>query len=304
MVEYSPLISVLIASYNHQDYIEEALQSIWQQDYPHVEIIVVDDCSPDNSWALLQRLVGKSPLPMKIAQNEKNLGPSGTFNAALAMAQGDLVAFVASDDVFTEQRFSGSITQFSKNSQLQVAYANGRTIDNGNVGELIHRKKALDLLARSPADISHYLYTNSSPLFIQAALFKKQLLDDIGGFETDMLADDWLLNSRIFSSFKHADQYVYIDDEVIYYRQHDGNVHKNYERHEKLKLEFIEKHTPDDLKAEGFSNIYCWAARQRLKQGCFELSWDYYLRGQKYHFHLSRIRFVFSWLSRRLKSIG
>ncbi len=301
MAKYSPLISVLIASYNHQDYIEEALQSIWQQDYPHVEIIVVDDCSPDNSWALLQKLVGKSPLPMKIARNEKNLGPSGAFNAALAMATGELVAFVASDDIFTEQRFSGSVAQFANNQQLQVVYANGRTIENGVLGDLIHKKKAIELLAKVPEEIAHYLYTNSSPLFVQSALYKKKVLDDIGGFDSNLLADDWLLNSRLFCSFNSAEQYAYIPDEVIHYRQHAGNVHKNYQRHERLKIEFIEKHTPQNLKAEGFSNIYYWAAQQRLKQGDFSVAWDYYLRSQKSYFHWSRVRYPLSWLRCRLK---
>ncbi len=301
MAEYTPLISVLIASYHHEKFIEETLSSIWQQDYPHVEIIVVDDCSPDGSWALLQQLVKQSPMPMRIFRNEKNLGPSGTFNAALAVATGELVAFVASDDIFTKQRFTGSVAQFADNQQLQVVYANGRTIENGVLGDLIHKKRAVELLAKVPEEITHYLYTNSSPLFVQSALYKKKVLDDIGGFDSTLLADDWLLNSRLFCSFNTAKQYAYIPDEVIHYRQHAGNVHKNYQRHERLKIEFIEKQTPQNLKAEGFSNIYYWAAQQRLKQGDFSAAWDYYLQSQKSCFHWSRLRYPLSWLRHRLK---
>jgi len=301
MEQQNPLISILIASYNHGKYIEETIRSIWNQTYRNVEIVAVDDCSPDNSWELLQRLVQESPVPMRIARNEHNSGPSTTFNAALAMAEGELAAFVASDDVFTENRFTGSAQLFAEQPSLQVVFANGRTIRDGVVGRRIHAKKALDLLALPLKDIQYSLYTQTSPLFIQAALFRKSTLDRVGGFDSDALADDWLLNSRLFASLEAEDQYAYLDEDVVLYRQHDDNVHKNYLRQERLKLDFIEKHTPEQFKPAGFANIYYWAARQRLKRGEFQLAWEYYHRAQKSQFRWSRIRFVFAWLQYRLK---
>ena len=77
-----PLVSVVIASYNHRDYITETIHSIWRQNYSNIEVIVVDDCSPDDSWMLLQELSIQSPIPMKISRNLKNSGPAETFNAA------------------------------------------------------------------------------------------------------------------------------------------------------------------------------------------------------------------------------
>ena len=287
-----PLVSVLVASYNHAAYIEEAIESIWAQSYPNIEIIVVDDCSTDTSWTLLQKLVSRTPVPMRIFLNSSNQGPAKTFNNALAEARGDLIAFLASDDLYTENRFEHSVHLFLKNKSLKAVYANGRTWDGTSAGDRIHKLKAIELLTRSHIDISKFLYVNSSPLFIQAALFQKEALELIGGFNTDLLADDWLLNAKLFASFTKDENFVYLDEDVVLYRQHPTNIHKNYERHERLKIEFIEKCTPEHLKAEGFSNIYYWAARKRLKRGEFVISWRYFLLSQQYCFHFSRLSFI------------
>ena len=66
MKSTEPLISVLIASYNHAHFIEETIRSIWNQTYKNIEIIIVDDASPDSSVDVLTKLQRKSPITMKI----------------------------------------------------------------------------------------------------------------------------------------------------------------------------------------------------------------------------------------------
>lgn len=288
------LVSVLIASYNHNDYIEEAVRSVWLQPYGYIELIVVDDCSSDNSWETICALQAKSPLPMYIAKNEFNMGPAETFNQAFARSSGELITFLASDDLFATDRLKDSLAQFEANENLKALYANGLTFGDGGPRKRIHGKKAIKLLSRSPEQITRELYINSSPFFIQASLFKRQALEDIGCFDGSLLADDWLLNSRLFASFDSRLNYDYLDQDVVNYRHHDYNVHKNYERHERLKIEFIECHTPSALKLEGFSNIYYWAARQRLQQKDFSMAWRYYCQAQKAHFRFSRLRYCFN----------
>ena len=62
----NPLISVCCVSYNHEKFITKCLESIWNQDYKNIEIIVVDDGSSDNSVNILENLKSKSPFPMTI----------------------------------------------------------------------------------------------------------------------------------------------------------------------------------------------------------------------------------------------
>ena len=102
--------------------------------------------------------------------------------------------------------------------------------------------------------------------------------------------------TRFFESAKSAAEYVYLDQDVIFYRQHDFNVHKNSERHEQLKVDFVEKHTPNSLKAEAFSNIYYWIACQRLKKGQIDSALSFYKRSQTSRFHWNRTAFMARWV--------
>lgn len=290
--QQTPLISVIIASYNHELFIEETISSIWNQAYKNIEIIVVDDCSTDGSWDALKKLKLMSDMPMQVFRNTSNLGPSATLNRALFQASGEFIAFIASDDLFANERFNRSIDLFNSSQDLLAVYANGRTYEAGNIGQLIHKQKAQQLLEKKPKEICRYLYTNSSPLFLQAALFKRSIIESVGGFDDSNLADDWLLNARLFCEFTSKTQYAYIPDVVVFYRQHAENLHKQYHRQEQLKIEFIGKNTPEELKSEGYSNVYYWAALQRLKRDEISISWHYYKKSQSSKFYFKRLQYI------------
>lgn len=304
MAEYTPLISIVMASYNHEAYLEETLRSIWAQAYRNLEIVVYDDCSRDNSWEILMDLHSRSPLPMHIYRNCENEGPAQTFNSALAKSSGDLVALVASDDLFASRRFEGSLKLFSENPDLLAVYANGRRMEEGVEGELVHQERAINLLSNSPKEICDQLYVNSSPLFLQTALFKSSIIKRVGGFDCSLLADDWLLNTRLFSSFTSPSQYAYLEEVVVYYRLHRTNVHKNSKRQERLKIQFIERVTPKELKPEGFSNVYYWVAQIRLSQKRYFTALMYYLRSQACLYRKERSGFIRLLLKKFSKSGG
>jgi glycosyltransferase involved in cell wall biosynthesis len=302
MTDYQPLISVVFASYNHEKYIGETVASIWRQPYRNIEIVIVDDCSPDGSWALLQDLQARSPLPMRVGRNSQNRGPATTLNAALKLASGELIALFSSDDLFSEDRFTRAVALFAAKPALQIVYGNGLTFTADERMERVHKPRVKALLEREPAEISRYLYTHVSPLFLQTTLMRRELIEQIGGFDPQLLADDWLLNSRIFSQLASRDQFAYLDEVMFLYRLHPHNVHRDTERQHRLKLEFVEKHTPDDLKPEAFSNIHYLLARSDLNSLKFAESWRHYRLGQQHKFQWRHARFPWSWVRRWLKA--
>lgn len=270
-----PFISVLIPSYNHQDYVGETLESIWSQNYSNLEIIVVDDCSSDNSRQRLQHLQQRSPVPVKLHFNEVNQGVAATLNRALSFAQGDLVAIIASDDLLAPDCLSEAVRRFEENPLLKVVYGNGRVLEGRVLGRRVHKQKVADLLAQEPKKIAEYLLTHVSPLFIQSALFKRELLLEIGGMDGQLLADDWQLNARVFQALNSRNEFGYIDNDQFYYRLHDTNVHRNYQRQRDLKLEFVEHVTPPALRATARSNIHYAIARQALDAGLIGEAWKH-----------------------------
>ena len=108
----NPLLSVCCVSYNHEKFIPKCLESIWNQDYKNIEIVVVDDGSSDNSVNILENLKSKSPFPMTILtqQNTGNIGKN--FNRAINSAKGKFIAFISCDDFFYEDMASSQIDIF------------------------------------------------------------------------------------------------------------------------------------------------------------------------------------------------
>lgn len=109
-----PQISVCIASYNHENYIYAALESVINQDYENLEIIVVDDCSTDNSVAEIKRFAKK--YPVTFIQQEENQGPSLTTNRAIKAAKGEFVAFLGSDDLMLPGRLHAQARHLMENN--------------------------------------------------------------------------------------------------------------------------------------------------------------------------------------------
>ncbi len=298
-----PLISVLIPSYNHAEYITETIESIWQQPYQKIEIVVVDDCSTDRSFDILRALQKRSPVVMQLHLNERNLGPKATVNRALQLSHGDLIIPFASDDKFAPNRVERQVREFHENPELRIIYGNGYIIRNGDKTRKLHGPEIAELLSREPEEILHFLYTHASPLFLQCALMRRDFLLAVGAYDGDLLADDWLLNVRMFESMKSKKEFRYIDDESVYYRQHDANLHKNFERQSRLKLEFVGQHTPDPLKAEAYANIHYDVARAALSNGLWGEAIRHFRASQSSQFNIKRLgfltKFARKWLKRR-----
>lgn len=292
MGEYQPLISVLVPSYNHERYIRNTLESIWRQPYRNIEIVVVDDCSKDNSWALLCELKEESTLRMRIALNERNLGAAATLNKALGLAQGELIVLFASDDLFTEDRFSKAVRLFETLPELKIVYANGRAFQGEKAGRRIHDERVRKLLSSGLDEIRHYLYTHVSPLFMQTALLRRELLEQVGGYDVSILADDWYMNARIFDMLHSREEFTYLNEDVVLYRVHEENVHKNFDRQSRLKLEFVEKHAPDKWKAEAYSNIHYSLAKAALARELTEKARHHLVESLRARFRIRRLAFA------------
>ena len=97
MKEKTPLVSILIPSYNHEDYIGQCIKSILAQTYTNFELIIVDDCSSDKSAEIIQNITDKR---LFFFQNKFNKGLNSTLNEAFKHAHGDFITFLGSDDFF------------------------------------------------------------------------------------------------------------------------------------------------------------------------------------------------------------
>lgn len=100
-----PLVSIIITSYNYEDYIKECIDSCLTQDYPFCEVIVVDDCSEDNTPEILNGYKDK----VKVVCHKENKGQLGTFFTGLEHAAGDFTVFVDADDFLDQDAISAHL---------------------------------------------------------------------------------------------------------------------------------------------------------------------------------------------------
>lgn len=120
-----PLVTTVIPSYNHAQYIEQSMQSVLDQDYPNIQLIVVDDGSKDESHTVIRNFAERNPL-VEIILNNENRGQSAVFNQAIAIAKGEFIQLLPSDDWYLPQKTRLQVEKFLTSSQdVGVIYGRG-----------------------------------------------------------------------------------------------------------------------------------------------------------------------------------
>ena len=131
-----PLVTIGITCYNAADTIERALESAFRQDWPNIEILVIDDLSSDGSVARVERVIAQRE-HARLIRHAANTGPAGARNTILAQAGGEFVAFFDDDDEAHPGRITAQVQRlraYERHSQstLVACYASGvRRYENG-----------------------------------------------------------------------------------------------------------------------------------------------------------------------------
>lgn len=104
--------SVLLLTYNQEAFVAEALQSLLEQDYESLEIVVSDDCSQDATWRVVEQTVAAYQGAKKVVlnRNSQNLGVADNYNKAFSLASGDVIFSAAGDDISLKSRCSDCIS--------------------------------------------------------------------------------------------------------------------------------------------------------------------------------------------------
>lgn len=124
-------ISVIIPCYNAADYIEHCLSSFERQTFASFDIIIVDDCSNDNTENVIKNYICKTNLSIIYHKNINNLGPAGSRNVGIQISKSDYICFCDSDDWYDEIYLQSMISQAQK-SEADTIICGYRTINENN----------------------------------------------------------------------------------------------------------------------------------------------------------------------------
>jgi len=202
-----PVISVLVLTFNHAQFIESTLRSIVSQGGRccDLEVIIIDDGSTDNTVQKIRNFSEQSKISINLVAkpHEGVASIAGNFLDLIKMASGDYISFLAGDDQYTPNRFVQQLECFNRDSNLVISYANGVNVVEGKVVAKLHNEEVENLLLSSDPVVAYDYVTSCIPaIFIQGILAKSTYLKKIQPFDRDLIADDWVFNIKVFDDLK------------------------------------------------------------------------------------------------------
>ena len=135
MKKMNDLVSIIMPSYNTASYVKDTVQSVFDQTYPNWELIIVDDCSPDNTDEVVAPFL--SDKRIRYLKNEVNSGAAVSRNRALREAKGKWIAFLDSDDLWMPAKLEKQI-RFMKENDYHFSYTNYEEINEAGEVTGVH----------------------------------------------------------------------------------------------------------------------------------------------------------------------
>ena len=189
-------VSIVAVCYNHAKFAVETLESIVNQTYNNIQLIIIDDCSTDNSVEIINNWIDKNNITCTFITNNPNQGLCKTLNKALTHVEGELVQLIACDDVLDLNKIKKNLEVFFKNPAIALVHSNADNIDeNGN-----------------PLDTHYYDFDNigfSGPcnyltqllkdnlVNAPTILYKTEAIRKVGGFDESLFYEDWDMLIRL-----------------------------------------------------------------------------------------------------------
>ncbi len=210
------LISIAMATYNGEEYLRLQLDSILNQTYKNIEIVICDDCSTDGTLKILNEYE-KKYLNIHVYKNEANLGFVKNFEKAISLCNGEYVALADQDDIWLPEKLEVLYNSIEKYSVICSSY---KIIDDKNniISENhSHRIDTRKKIVKNRLDkFKTLLFTN----FVTGCtiLMKRDFINKIFPLPTNCYHDWWI--GLIASYYKEL---KYIDIPLILYRHHDNN---------------------------------------------------------------------------------
>lgn len=224
-----PLISIVVPVYKVEKYLNRCVDSILKQTYPNLEIILVDDESPDACGDICDRYAQADSRIRVIHQ--KNKGLSGARNAGIGIATGDYIGFVDSDDYIAENMYESMLTNMLQND-AQIAIC-GRYYEFEDGKRMVRYKEEIKTTVMT--NVEAIIRMNSFSSFDMAAwdkLYKRELFEGIR-YPEGKLSEDYYV---IYKLFDRTQKVVFNPEPLYFYVQRKNSISRN----KKINYDFVD----------------------------------------------------------------
>ena len=260
----NPLVTVAIPLYNHQNYIEDCLRSVVEQDYKNIELIVIDDGSPDNSYEIAKAfLESQSLLTNYTLKTRANKGMCNTLNEIVELSSGKYFSVMGSDDCWLSDKINDQVNYLEGHEDVTLVHSNSIVINGeGKKGKLIDYSNKVNC-----GLIHEDLIYRRGGINTPSILFKTSVFDDIGYYDPDFKWEDTDFFLRLTKQHKIG----FINKAHTLYRRHDDNMSHNKNRLTFLNDELMricQKNIDNPVHLKYLTlRIYKKSAKVALKSG-------------------------------------
>ena len=247
-MQNSALVSVIIPCYNHENFVQDCIQSIINQDYQNIELIIIDDGSKDNSVQKIEEMVPlcKERFTRFEFRHRPNKGLCRTLNEALEWVRGEYLSTVASDDIWVKEKTTLQAQYLDNNPDSVAVFGNITLIDEYN--NIIQEYKMPFKRHRFEDIFLHRFYIPTPTNMARTKDIKKT-----GGYNPNFIIEDWYMWLKLAESGKFLDC---LPETLAYYRRHDDNLSSKAILMHKGRLEIAQEFSNHKKYKRALKNIY------------------------------------------------
>lgn len=213
-------VSVVLTSYNYGQYLKDTIKSVVNQTFTDWEMVIIDDCSIDNSMDIIMEFAN-SDSRIKVIKNFENQGLKQSIQTALLAVSGDWVAFLESDDMWRTDYLENKVRTIEKYPQSGLIYNDveffGENAENPKkkFSKIVRINKSL----KFPKNMFYNFGCSNLILTMSSVMVKKTLLDNLD-FSTPI---EKLLDWYLYIQLARETDFYYIDQPLTRWRQHPSS---------------------------------------------------------------------------------
>lgn len=215
--------------YNQGHFINDAIKSVVDQAYTNWELVIVDDCSTDNSLKVVTECIEKYGIKdkVRISTNKKNIGYGYSLGKAISESKGELVAIVDSDDVLANKKsLNKSVKAHLDHPEAALTYSNYWECRKDLTRRKIYKTKQVDNYLNNGGRVSHL------------KVIKKKFYDMTGGINPKLKQT---VDKDLVLRMEEVGKLLHIDEELYCYRHHKDNLSRSVAKKSREYRKFVAK---------------------------------------------------------------
>jgi len=260
-----PLVSVVIPCYNHEDFVQASIQSVINQTYENIELIIIDDGSKDGSFAKIEEMTKlcEQRFVNFEFRSRLNKGLSATLNEAIEWCQGEYYSGIASDDVILSHKLKVQVEFLNSHHNVLAVFGGVQHIDEND-----------KIIATSLSKSRYYdfkrIIMHKFDLPAVTQLIRLQALKETGGYDSSIILEDWYMWLKLT---KHGSIY-YMSEIFALYRQHDNNISKDSEKMKQGRLDVLSFFKHSKYYNKALTNIKWFNTKKQYEESSNKIKYS------------------------------